>query len=143
MKKTILLVAVVAAIAIAYFWGAYKNDYINPAKPDDTTIVADGGEDNPSADVPADGGTDEKPQKDEPADVPVEKPGAKSAQIIYNGRVDMNFIEVSFEDGGYGIMQLSEELKNSFDSLEIAEGEKLNVVYTEKDGQKTITEIKQ
>lgn len=139
MKKTILLIVVVSAIAIAYFWGAYRSDYVNPAKPDDTTIVVDDGKDNPSTDVPADTGADEKP----PKDVPVVKPEEKTAQIIYNGRVDMNFIEVSFSEGEYGIMQLSDKVKEAFDSGKITEGTKLEVTYTEKNGQKIITEIKQ
>ena len=68
-------------------------------------------------------------------------PVETTIKIVYNGRIDMNFIEVSFDDGEYGIMQLSEEMKKTFDS--ITEGSDIEVVYTEKDGQKIVTGIKE
>ena len=71
-----------------------------------------------------------------------EQPDEKTMKITYNGRVDLSSIEVSFDTGEYGTMQLSGEIKESFDSFELEEGSVIEVVYTEKGGQKIITGIK-
>ena len=135
MKKTVAII--LAAVLAVSLVSCYK--FKQPQKTDiDNTEITN--TDNPSGgpqDPP-----EEPPKTETQQEIPLEEPVAKTAEIIYNGRVDMNFIEVSFDDGEYGIMRLSEDLQDSFDSLKIAEGAKINVSYTEKDGQKTITEIK-
>ena len=133
MKKTIAtILAVLTVVSLVSCYKTKKTDDkdINSGENVTPVVQTDNSKEQ----------TEEKPEK-KPAEK-TEKADEKTAEIIYNGRVDMNFIEVSFDEGEYGIMQLSDEVKESFDSASIAEGAKLEVTYTEKDGQKIITGIK-
>ncbi len=125
-KPVILILTVLMAISFSACGGKSQSGDTNPG----TEVTTPN--DTPS--------TDSTPEPVEPI---VVEPTEKTLDITFNGRVDMNFIEVTFDNGEYGIMQLSDALKESFDSLGIAEGSVVSVTYIEKDGQKVITGIDQ
>lgn len=70
---------------------------------------------------------DENNQEEEPA------PELQSASGSYNGQVDNNFIEIKVdgvtENDGAQVFMLSEELKGSFESLNLQSGDQVSFTY--------------
>lgn len=69
-----------------------------------------------------------------------EKDGTVSARGIYNGRSDMNFIEIEMEDGSYRVFQLSDELIESLDEYGLEPGDMVRLNFREREGQNPLLE---
>ncbi len=74
---------------------------------------------------------DENNQEEQPADV--DGTELQSAGGSYNGQVDNNFIEIKVdgvtENDGAQVFMLSEELKSSFESLDLQSGDQVAFTY--------------
>ncbi len=64
-------------------------------------------------------------------------------KATYGGRADSNFIEVILEDGSFETLKLSDEMKENLENLGIEDDDKIEITYTEENGVKTVTEIKE
>ena len=75
--------------------------------------------------------------------VPTSTPesNAKTASGVYGGRADSNFIEVIMDDGSFASFKLSDEVKASFEDINISEEDEIIFSYTEDGGVKTVVSI--
>lgn len=72
---------------------------------------------------------------------PTPESNTKTASGIYGGRADSNFIEVILDDGSFESLKLSDEVKASFDDINISEEDEIVFSYTEDGGVKTVLSI--
>ncbi len=59
----------------------------------------------------------------------------------FGGRADTNYIEIIKEDGSFESLRLSEDVRDSFEALNINEDDKVEIVYDEENGEKVVKEI--
>jgi len=67
--------------------------------------------------------------------------GSTTAEATYWGRADSNFIEVNIVGRGFEVYQLSDEVKEKFDSLGINEQDKIIFTYEKIDSMRRITSV--
>ena len=96
----------------------------------DESLSDTGASDTGGISVPGQDGV----RKDEAKDMPV------TAEGIFNGRIDSNFIEVELEDGAIRSFQLNDDLRESFDDYGFEPGDRIRLSYREREGQNPLLE---